>query len=115
MQFYQLLEKLIGTEVELFENRNTGRLEIRPTSNDERAGSSGRFIYGVGEDYVTIEFRAVGVPHYDAYPFAQVTLRGWDSIILDDSVPRGKPDPRQKSEGPKPKTSRNQGSHDWLA
>ena len=34
MYLYEKLEELIGTEVELFENRNTGRLEIRPSEGE---------------------------------------------------------------------------------
>ncbi len=82
MFFYEKLEDLIGAEVELFENRNTGKLEIRPAEFEGKKAPTDSFISDVGQDYVTIEIRGVGKPYFDAYPFTQVTLRGWDDRLL---------------------------------
>lgn len=113
MYLYEKLQQLIGTEVELFENRNTGRLEIRPADSDARRGSTGRFIGDAGEDNVTIEIRGVGRPYYDIYPFSQITFRGWDSRVLSEATPARKQS--GPSSGGKPSASPGRPeSHDWL-
>ena len=111
MYFYEKLQDLIGIEVELFENRNTGRLEIRPADIDAKKSGTGRFIGDVGEDCITIEVRGVGRPYYDVYPFAQVTLRGWDSRVVSGAGKKQRATPSAGSQS----TQRGKaGSHDWL-
>ncbi len=114
MQFYQILEQMIGAEVELFENRNTGRLEIRPSDAEAKSSSTGKYIGSVGEDYVVIEFRGLGNPHYDAYPFAQVTLRNWDDALLDSTPTSIRQTESGKNEEKRSGGSRDRGTQDWL-
>lgn|GEM_PF-3086633 len=110
MYLYEKLEELIGTEVELFENRNTGRLEIRPSEGEGKKSVSGRYISDVGEDYILVEVRGVGRPHFDAYPLAQIALRDWD----DRFVGKGSRN-RPAKEGPGRASSPNRPDNDeWL-
>ncbi len=82
MLFYEILEQFIGAEIELFENRTTGRLEIRPADIAIKKGTSGKYISDVGQDYVVIEFASMTGSHFDAYPFAQVTMRNWNDQLV---------------------------------
>jgi len=78
---YEKLQELIGAEVELFENRNTGRMEIRPMTQGSKKSLTGRYIGGAGQDYIVLEFKGVGGAHYDAYHLSQIVLRDWDGRL----------------------------------
>ena len=115
MYLFEKLEELIGTEVDLFENRNTGRLELRPITQGSKSSITGRYIGGVGQDYVVIEYKGVGGAHYDAYPFSQIALRDWDGRLTAGKDSQ-KSSPRSEEPGgsASPQSSGRSRDNDWL-
>ena len=114
MYLFEKLEELVGSEVELFENRNTGRLEIRPMTQGSKKSLTGRYIGYVGQDYIVLEFKGVGGAHYDAYHFSQIVMRDWDGRLATSK--HAKKDSRQGDSGSStpPQSSRRSHDQEWL-
>ncbi|MFO8009853.1 MAG: hypothetical protein R6U89_03470 [Dehalococcoidia bacterium] len=114
MHLYEVLQDMSGSEVELFENRNTGRLEIRPAAEGRKTSISGRYIGDVGEDYVVIEVKTVGGTHFDAYPFSQIVLRDWDDRLAGGRPSRKKAAQPETGTGGQSQGPSRQRDQEWL-